>query len=133
LGRKTFDGFSNVWTFIHEISIGDIIIANREISLIVGVGLVAGNATYTEGDNNDFRTRRAVDWKYINKNGYPIPGGKFAQATLTRISDQEIIRLVGQLLNHATEPTEQPTRVTNDPAEADRMFWEKMNPPAMAA
>jgi hypothetical protein len=105
LGRKNFDGFSNVWTFIHEISIGDIIIANRGISLIVGVGIVTGNATYTEDDNNDFPTRRAVDWKYVNNNGCPIPMGKFAQATLTRISNQEIIRLGGQLLNHDQQPT----------------------------
>lgn len=125
LGLANFDGFSNVWNFIHEIAVGDIIIANRGIHYIVGVGVVTGPAYYIEDDNNHFRTRRTVEWSYVNNNGFLLPNGQFAQATLTRVNKNAVIQLADKLLLPQNPiPIESgEDRITNDPAVV--LSWTK--------
>jgi Uncharacterized conserved protein len=95
--RNSFDGLSNVWTFIHHIDIGDIVIANRGIHLIVGVGTIKSKAIYTLDENNEYPNRREVDWHYINNDGLPLPIGQFTQATLSRIKRYEWIEFFNKL------------------------------------
>jgi predicted Mrr-cat superfamily restriction endonuclease len=117
LGRP-YDGQSNVWRFIRDIKIGDIIIANRGNFLIVGVGTVTGEPTYV--DNVEFCNRRTVNWGYINNQGYQLQGGQFAQATLTRIINQEMIGIANNLLTNPDQEQENndQVQVTNDPVTA---------------
>lgn len=98
LQRKAFDGHRNVWTFIHSIAIGDIIVANRGIHLIVGIGIVTGNAKYVVDSNSEFPNRRTVDWKYINSSGLLLPSAQFTQATVTKISNPDWISFSQDLL-----------------------------------
>ena len=103
-GEKPTDGNSNVWKFIHEIKIGDTIIANRGQTTIIGIGVVTGHPYYIEDDNNNYPTRRTVEWRYINNDGVKLPDDaiNFAPVTLHQIRDHQQRALVDQLLSEQT-------------------------------
>jgi len=104
LGVNNKDGNSNVWKFIHDIKIGDTIIANRGQTTIIGIGVVTGDPYYIEDANNNYPTRRAVEWRYINNIGVRLPDNSinFAIATLHQIRDRQQRALVDQLLSEQT-------------------------------
>ncbi len=103
-GEKPTDGNSNVWKFIHEIKIGDTIIANRGQTTIIGIGVVTGDPYYIEDDNKKYPTRRTVEWRYINNDGVTLPDDSknFAIPTLHQIGDRQQRALVDQLLSEQT-------------------------------
>ena len=68
-GGEGKGGWSQVWTFVHEIQPGDIIVAKRGAKEIVGIGIVTsdcippGHSDHPLGDNHELRHARKVDWR----------------------------------------------------------------------
>lgn len=56
----TEDSLEQVWTFVHEVSVGDMIIANQGTSRVLGIGRITGDFTYVEDEA--YPNRRAVEW-----------------------------------------------------------------------
>lgn len=57
----TKDSLEQVWTFVHDIKIGDMVIANQGTARVLGIGRVIDDFTFVEEDE-DYPNRRAVEW-----------------------------------------------------------------------
>ena len=51
-----------VWEFVHEMAVGDIVLAKRGRSAILGWGTVTGDYIYNP-DRAEYRNTRSVDWR----------------------------------------------------------------------
>lgn len=110
LNRVQYDGNRNLWSFIHNIKIGDIVVVNKGIDRIVGIGRVTSDATYIEDNNREFPTRREVDWLYINNQGSIIPDN------LNRFSQQTLCSLNNDLIGHLNELIKASVIINQEPA-----------------
>lgn len=72
------------WQFAHDIKPGDIVFAKRGMSEIIGRGIVEGGYEYDSEASDGYPHLRRVRWTH---KGSWTPGKKFAQKTLTDVTD----------------------------------------------
>ena len=85
-------GAGQIWRFTHDLSIGDIVIANRGRSKSVGIGRITGGYLPPLDPNNpsthaEYRQTRKVDWVITRE--CQMPDQFFYPKTISPISDQE--------------------------------------------
>jgi MoxR-like ATPase len=95
---RPFNDVRGAWEFANTMQIGDIIIAKRGVSTLLGIGRVAGDYAFDES-RADYRHSRNVNWL---KSGQWTLGGeqRFTVKTLTDIAKypkfaQELIAMFG--------------------------------------
>lgn len=79
MGKWSQDA-KTIWRFTHEVNVGDIVVANKGRSTVVGVGIVTGGYLSPEHPQNPNLSRpsaRLVDWKITTPvtifTKFPIP------------------------------------------------------------
>ena len=89
---------SEIWSFANEVKKGDIIVANKGLQLIVGIGTVVGDYWH---DDNRAEYKHCVPVKWDITTQFPIPESareKFAkrwfQGTLKKLDRQEYDQLL---------------------------------------
>ena len=85
-------GAGQIWRFTHDVSIGDIVVANRGRSQSVGIGrITSGYMPPNDPDNPsahaEYRQTRKVDW--VITRDCQLPSQFFFPKTVSPISEQE--------------------------------------------
>lgn len=89
-----------IWSFVDEVEIGDIVIANKGYNKVVGIGVIDGMYLPPESPNNPMRLDktthrhhiRPVDWRI--ENPISLPGARFfLQPTLQRLEAAKCTRI----------------------------------------
>jgi hypothetical protein len=93
--RQSYDGKDDdrsIWPFVHQVELGDIVVANRGLDEIVGIGIVTsdyipGKDPNNPSTDNDLTNVRKVNW-LITK---PVEFSKnfFVRPTLTRLRNDQ--------------------------------------------
>lgn len=96
---------STINSFVHEIAIGDIVLAKKGRKTILGWGKVTGQYRY-EFDREGYRHTRSVDWKpFASEIDLSHLSHLLPMKTLTRYtSHKETIRTIFELANGAIRP-----------------------------
>ena len=88
---------STIWSFVHEVNIGDIVVANNGLSVVEGIGIVRGKYLPPNHRLNPNREQtchqhvRKVDWIIQTQCG--LGNDVFNQPTLHRLSLDHITRI----------------------------------------
>ena len=83
LGDNPINHSLAMWDFAHEMRAGDILIAKRGVSAILGWGKVRGSYVY-DPDRTDFQHVREVEWHSISKTVELAETERIVVKTLTR-------------------------------------------------
>ena len=111
---KTGKSFSNdtlaIWQFQHEIQPGDIVIAKRGRSEIIGRGEVISGPRF-EAERPSYRNMRSVRWTH--EGSWEIPDKKTVVKTLTEVTRySRYVELVEGLFDNVPETESTPPNPT---------------------
>ncbi|HOB99446.1 MAG TPA: AAA family ATPase [Verrucomicrobiota bacterium] len=89
-GLKT-GGATTIEYFVHQAHVGDIVVANRGASEVVGLGTLTGDYRYdpelAAEKGMEYPNLRPVQWRVLK----PVPSPvKFAQQTVTKLSEDDL-------------------------------------------
>jgi hypothetical protein len=88
-----------LWSFLKDVQIGDIVIANRGWKQLVGIGKIIGNYEYNP--NKDYPNRRKVEWVITDE--IHFDENVFSTPTLTPVHDHKINTIQKEVSNHITD------------------------------
>lgn len=84
-----------LWDFISEVKEGDIVLANKGKSEILGIGIVKDSTYYYDGNWSKYRHYKLVEW-YDSINSFPIkPVSRFG-TTIKELSEEEYREILSQ-------------------------------------
>jgi MoxR-like ATPase len=86
-GQKS-GGAVQIWNFTHDLKVGDIVVANKGLDEVVGVGQIASDYIAPDeasnpSQHNEYRHTRKVDW--VIKEPVELPKNLFPQKTIGSI------------------------------------------------
>jgi MoxR-like ATPase len=95
-GTRPTNGALCCWQFVHDVQLGDIMLAREGLYKIIGIGRVTSDYIYDE-DRNGYRHLRRMDW--IRVGNWHIEGAMAIKAltNVTRFADwvDSVLRLIG--------------------------------------
>ena len=96
LSSQPYAHQNTLWSFFHEMKIGDIIIASTGRTQVYGIGTIASNISIR--DANDYSLIRDVQWKYVDIDA-SIPKeirGNF-NVTLNMLSSDDYSKIIRKI------------------------------------
>jgi energy-coupling factor transporter ATP-binding protein EcfA2 len=81
-------GWKSVWPFVHEITVGDIVVANKGVKEVVGIGIITSdylppNDPLNPSQDKEHRQARLVKW--VITEPVEIKGWQFTQTTISQV------------------------------------------------
>lgn len=101
--KENFDGYKSknpsfvagmLWTFCHEIKIGDVIYLKKGTSQIVGRGIVTSD--YKKLEDGEFQHARNVEWTHLGTWDFSLPGAQKSLLKLSPDKYKQLEKVIGQ-------------------------------------
>ncbi|HZJ90255.1 MAG TPA: AAA family ATPase [Oscillospiraceae bacterium] len=92
------------WQFVHEMQIGDIVIAKAGRSQLLGKGIVTSDYRYQPDEIDSYKNIRQVTWTHLEEHETPKPS---PLKTLTEITNQtKLVEAINELYLDGDDPIE---------------------------
>ena len=90
-----------LWTFCHEIKIGDVIYLKKGTSQIVGRGIVKSD--YKKLENGEFQHARGVEWTHLGTWDFSLPGARKSLLKLSPDKYKQLEKIIEQSSGNTSE------------------------------
>lgn len=90
-----------LWTFCHEIKIGDVVYLKKGTSQIVGCGIVKSD--YKKLEDGEFQHARDVEWTHRGAWNFSLPGAQKSLLKLTANKYKQLEKLIQQPSSNSSE------------------------------